>query len=539
MTLTATAVAAEPRAPHEARRSSRLASLVSTLGSARSAAVVAAGTLFSRVTGLFRDAATAALLGQGVVADAFVFAWTIPNLFRAFLGDGACAGAFLPVYVARAESGGKAAARRLFRAVALPLALALAAVVLALEAGAFVWGTLAGGPGPRLLGVLAPFALLACLAALLAAVLQAGGRFFAAAAGQVIVNGVWIAGALAGIALGLGPEAAAVCLAGAIVLGGLIQLGVLVPGLVRELRPGAGPGTASQRDAPHASTPPSGAAEVFGRMGPLALGALAAEATVFIDRLVGWTFAPEGAVSGLYYANRLVQIPVAMVGLSVATAVFPALARRAAARDHRGLAEDLLRAEEQVLSLALPAAAGVLALAGPLASVFFQRGAFGASDAARTATFAGAYALGLWATAAAAPLNRALYALGDVRGPLVVSLVAASVNASFDVLLVIPLGGTGIALATAASALVAFFGARRRVRGRLASLDAAADAEDGGILLRHGVRACVLGGCVYGVRRLLEEAGLSAPVILAVGVAVGLLVHALATFWCRRRALST
>ena len=413
------------------------------MGFARAVATVGGLTAASRLLGFARDVLIAALLGAGPAADAFFIAFKLPNLFRRLFAEGAFSAAFVPLFGNLAATSGRAAAERfaeqslawligVLLAVTLAAELAMPAVMVVLAPG-FVGDPLRFGLAVELGRITFPYLLFVALAALLAGALNALGRFAAAAAAPILLNLVMIAAVL-GLAPRLGSAAHA------------LAWGVLAAGIVQFLwlvRAARAAGLALNLPVPRPS-PELG--RLLRLVGPGALGAGAVQISLAVNLILASLLAP-GAVSYLYYADRLVQLPLGVVGAAIATALLPALAGASGAGAHARLN----RAIEGALVLTLPAAAGLIVLARPIVAVLFERGAFGAVATAATGDALAAFALGLPAYVLVRVLAPAFFARADTTTPVVVALVALVVNLGLNLALLPRFGPVGIALATAAA----------------------------------------------------------------------------------------
>ncbi len=451
---------------------------VSLIAAARTTAL---GTLGSRITGLLRDMATAAVLGMsgGGVLDAFVVAFRIPNLARRLLGEGALTAAFVPVFAReldrdRRRAGQVAAAT--FALSAVVLAAGVTVAWLGLGAAYLLWG---GRPGVDLLLGLAaammPYALFVCLAAQSAAVLQALGRFALPAAAPMVLNLCWLAAAIA-IAPRVRPEGGgrAFVLAGAVLVAGVVQLGLQWAAVRRAgLRPALDFGAVRQP-----------VSEVFRGLAPVAAALAVTQLNALADSLIAWGLAGPatatigwlpgevgypmrpGAAGAIYFGERLYQFPLGLVGVAVATAVFPTVARRAARGEGELLGSDIATGLRLVLAVALPAAAGLVLLGEPLVGLLFERGLFTAHDTARAARVVAFYGSGVWAYCALPVVVRGFYAIGERRAPARLGLAAVGLNLALNATLIWPLAEAGLAAATSATAalqlavLLAVFAAR-------------------------------------------------------------------------------
>ncbi|MDR1315059.1 MAG: murein biosynthesis integral membrane protein MurJ, partial [Deltaproteobacteria bacterium] len=298
-------------------------------GVLKNATVVGIGTLASRIAGLARDQVTAFFFGAGPAADAFFVAFRIPNLLRRLLAEGALTPAFVPVFTERLVSGGAKSAGELFRGVFTMMAATLAAVtalgiVFAPQIVSLIAPGFAKSPGQFELTVLLarivfPYILLITLTALAMGVLNSLGRFNIPALGPVALNVCMILGAAA-----LSPrlETPILGLAAGALAGGVAQLAIQLPGIVKA---GVALGFANPFRDP-------AVARIFKLMAPTALGAAAYQVSVFVNTQLA-SFLREGSVSWLYYADRLVQFPLGVFSLALATAVLPAMSREAAVGD--------------------------------------------------------------------------------------------------------------------------------------------------------------------------------------------------------------
>jgi len=424
----------------------------------RPARNVALATLASRVLGLVRDKATVFCFPQAT-ADALYLAWTIPNLFRRLFGEGALAAALVPVLAQTEKEAGREARNRVARSVIwsliallAPLTAALVAALLLVPERALLQlfdSEATGRETLRLLRFTLPYVVFICVAGQMQAVANLAGRFFVPALAPAFGNVAWIAGALLAweLARRTGPDADpdAVWVAAAILVGGALQVACQAIELTRVGENCLAPAPLRTREV----------AEVSRRMAPMLLGLAASQVNLLVDRFVAEAMVPgEGAVTQLYLGNRLMQLPLGVVGVALGTAVYPALARAAARREWGELGHALGAALRTAGVLCIPAILGLAVLAGPIMGLLFEGGEFTAEAAARSGACLAAYAPTLLFQTAVLLLARADYARGNSRRPVVVSTVAVAVNVLLDFALVIPLGTIGIAAATSIAALL-------------------------------------------------------------------------------------
>ncbi len=434
------------------------------------AAITSLGTLASRMLGLVRDISTAPLLGMsgGGVMDVFVVAFRIPNLFRRLFGEGALTASYVPVLAARLEED-RPRAWQLASVLLAWLTVVLAGIVLVAELVCLLaWNAGSGQPRVRLLAGLAavmmPYMLFICLAAQVAATLQCLGHFSIPALAPTLLNLCWLAAAW-WIAPRFAPDKAsqAYVLAGSILVAGVLQLAVQWPKL-RRLGFRFDYQWAAARDS---------LAEVLRSMGPMVLGLAVTQINTLLDSVIalGLSAAPQssrtvawlggavpypmehGAAAAVYYGERLYEFPLGILGIAVATAIFPLLSRHAARGDQKLLGADLTLGLRLVLLLGVPASMGLILLAAPLVRLLFQRGQFTPDDAARAARMVAWYGSGVWAYCALPVVVRGYYALGDRLTPLRVGMLAVGLNLSLNLTLIWPMAESGLALATAIAAV--------------------------------------------------------------------------------------
>ncbi len=413
---------------------------------ARNAAVVSGATLLSRLLGFARDCLIAAVLGAGPLADAFFIALRLPNLMRRLFGEGSLSLALISEFAYLRGQRGLSAAYAMVRACLFWLVCLLGV----LSAGAWLGAVpltsvLAPGFGqtPALLARTAelvrlcfPYAVLICATALCGGVLQAGGHFLAPALAPSIFNLCLIAGA--GVAWLSGwpvPET----LAAALLIAGVLQFALQQPFLWRQGFRWRGPWSPLD----------SGARRVGTQMLPAVFGAAVYQLSVVLTTMLA-SFLPQGSISHLYYADRLVQFPLGVFGIAVGTAALPALAALAAKGDSVEFCHTLCRSLRLTLFISLPAAAGLAGMALPVVTVLFGRGAFGGADVLATTCALWGYAPGLPAFAAVRPLLAAFHSLRDARTPVVAAIVGLVVTLGSGAVLMWSLGPAGLALAVSA-----------------------------------------------------------------------------------------
>jgi len=421
-------------------------------GIAGPARVVAACTLASRVLGMVRDVLCAGFFGQSAAWDAYVIAFVVPNLFRRLFGEGALTAAFVPVFVGRLKTRDRASARRLLRSLSSVLSLVLLSLVLFGILLTYLLPTVSSAEKLdltcRYLRGMLPYLFLVCLTAVLGGALNGAGHFFAPAFSPVLLNGAWIAALLL-----VAPEVEV--LVWSTLVGGALQLLLQVPPLLRR---GLNP-------LPRYDPEEKGVREVAALFAPAVFGLALVQVNELVDNLVAELFVPgDGDVSALYYGNRLMQFPLAVIGTALATAVFPRLSEDAARRDPEGFADSLRRALRSALFVAVPATVGLCVLAVPTIQLLFERGKFLPADTERTKWVLLFFSLGIAAYSANQILARAFYARKDTRTPVRISASMVFANLAFNLLLVGPLREAGLALSTAATGTATSFLLYRRLK---------------------------------------------------------------------------
>ena len=498
------------------------------LHSARTVTVL---TMLSRVLGLVRDQATAALLGAGAVSDALTLAWTVPNAFRRLFGEGALSSALVPVFSRVLEKDGKPRARDMANQVISTLALFLLllssvlALAVLLVPAATAASILSMEPEKARLvlnytAMLLPYLAMICVIAQFMAVMNTLGEFAIPASASVILNLVWVAGVLAAwwIYGAAHPEGAdprraqGYVIAGAILLSGVLQFLWHLPGLRRL---GAGFRFMAPRRIPELR-------EVMLLMGPMVLGMGAAQLQVLADRFIAMKFLEEGGTTHIYYGLRLMQFPQGLVTAALVSAVFPTLARLSARGEGAAAAATTGLALRVNTLLTLPAAAGLIVLAQPIVQLLLQHGEFRPENSGPTAQALAGFALGIPAAGAVMVLTRAFYAVGDVRTPVRIGLATVAINIVLDLVLVGPLHELGLALATSAASIVFAVLLLMAFRARMA-LPPGQGLLTG--LLPLLALTVVMSAAVWGVDLGLQHvlpAALLGSATLAVGVRVAL-----------------
>jgi putative peptidoglycan lipid II flippase len=465
------------------------------------ALLVSAGIMTSRVLGLVRDQLFAVLFGASSVSDAFVVAFRIPNLLRDLFAEGALSSAFVPTFAEAHRNRGPDDAHRLANAL---MALVLLAVGGVVGAGVLLAGPLVHAVAPgllehrlavRLTRVMLPFLLLVSLSAVAMGMLNARSRFTAPALAPAAFN-------VGAIAVGLGiwragwpPQRAVLGWAVGTLVGGALQLGIQLP-VLRAL---------GYRFRPHlgrAELAHPGLRRVLGLLGAAVVGLSATQVNIVVNTV--FASRQVGANTWLQYAFRLMQLPLGVFGVAVATVAGAGVAQRAAARDVGAVNETLGSALRLVAFLNVPSAIGLMVLGGPIVSLIYQHGRFHPADTEATAQALLGYALGLYAYSGVKVLAPAFYALGSARVPVVASWASMLANVALGAILFPVLGHRGVALGTSLAAGVNFAVlviAWRRAHGSLGGEGVL--RQLGYVLLASGAMAAVVWATHRGLATVL------------------------------------
>ena len=427
------------------------------MGLLRSAAVTSGMTLVSRVSGFLRDVVFAYVFGAGATTDAFFVAFKVPNFLRRMFAEGAFAQAFVPVLSEYRSQRDKEQVRDLIRHVAGTLSVLLfgltvvavlaAPVLVALFAPGFLSDTPKFDLTAQMLRLTFPYLLFIALTALAGSALNTFGRFAIPAVTPVLLNLCLIAAAF-----WLAPlmEQPIIALAWAVLFAGFVQLGFQFPALARE----------GLLVWPRWGWRHAGVQRVIKLMIPALFGSSVMQINLLFDTLIA-SFLVSGSVTWLFYADRMVEFPLGVFGIALATVILPSLSHKHANDDRQAFSRTLDWALRWVLVLGTPAAVALVILAGPMLSTLFQHGRFGPDDVDMAALALMAYGFGLLGFILVKVLAPGFYARQDTRTPVRVGLVAMVVNIVGNIVFVVPwvLSGVsgphaGLALATTVSSFV-------------------------------------------------------------------------------------
>ena len=503
----------------------------------RKAGVVSLAVFLSRITGLVREVTFAGLFGAGMVYDAFLASYRIPNLLRDLLAEGALSAAFVTTYSqALSDKSAKDAYALSNRLTTLLVPLvAVICVAGAVFAPEIVQRMAPGYSAIEgkfeltvlLTRIMMPFLLFIVLAAKAMGVLNSHGKFGVPALSSTFFN---LTSVVVGLLLGfvLGPEFGfepIVGMALGTVLGGVVQYASQIPSLR----------LIGLRFRPEVVLNDPGVRQILRLMGPAAIGGAAVQVNVFVNSIFasritdGAGVIIDGPYSWLGYAFRFMQLPLGLFGVAVASATLPVISREAGAGRIDEFRDTLSRSLGLVFLLTIPSAVGLLVLSRPLIGVVYERGQFSAFDTEQTALALAFYCLGLVGYASSKVLAPAFYALDNVRIPMLVSVasIALNVTLNFVFIDILGLGHWALALSTSLVAtlnsILLFAFMRSQVKG-----------VQGRRLLRGGIKislaSAVMGACCWVCAHFIEAAmgpgtfvGRLAALIVSVPVGVGLI----------------
>jgi putative peptidoglycan lipid II flippase len=487
----------------------------------RRIATVGGLTLVSRLTGFVRDVVMAAILGAGPMADAFFVAFRLPNHFRAIFAEGAFAAAFVPAYARTLEEAGLPAAKLfadqiasaliVINLVLLGLALLFTPWVVSLLAPGFIDDPERFDLAVALTRITFPYLALVSIETLFAGVLNANNRFAAAAGAPILLNLSIVATLLLAPLFSDAGHAAA---------WGVLLAGIAIVFLVGGDAEAHGIGIRLRMPTLNQPT-----RRFLKALGPAIIGAGGVQLALFADTLIA-SFLPTGALSALYYADRINQLPIGVVGIAVGTVLLPEMARRLAAGDERGAASAQARGIQLALLLTIPCAVAAVVIPELIMRALFARGAFTAADAAAAGATLAAYSFGLLPFVLMRSFTAPFYARGDTATPVKAALLAAAINIALKVVLMGPLAQVGLALATSVGAwinlsLLAYFARRQG----FAVSGTAIGRPVAKLIVAGIVLAAALFAGAYGLERALagmtkfrDETALAILVVLATTV---------------------
>ena len=460
----------------------------------KAAGVVGAATTLSRLLGFVRDVAIAWYFGAGFSTDAFIAAFRIPNLLRRLFAEGSLSAAFVPVFtdytVNRGRTEAFALARSAFRVLALLLALiTLCGIMLA------PWIVRAIAPGfdadklmltVTLTRLMFPYVFFIGMVALCMGILNVLGHFAVPALAPVLLN-IAIIGAVLLVCPYMSRPV--IGLAGGVLVGGILQLSLQLPVLVR----------LGFRFWQRGRFLHPGLKKIGILLPPVILGGAVYQISIVVGTLLA-SLLPEGSISYLYFADRLVQFPLGIFAIATATAVLPSFSRQAAAGDFKALQDTFAHTMQLVLFISIPAMVGLIVLREPIVQLLFQRGQFDARATQLTAEALLYYAIGLWAFSAVRIVAAIFFALQDTRTPVLMAVFSIAVNIILGVVLMDPLGHGGLALATSLASMLNLGLLLYALQRRLKTLEYSSILRS---MIRTATGSAVMGLGVWAVARLL------------------------------------
>jgi len=494
--------------------------------------IVAAATLISRVLGLGRDMLTTTVFGVGALNSAFVSAFTLPNLFRRLLGEGALTAALVPTLHEEMEKKQRAGAFVLVSQVTSWLLVVTTSVVVLAMLGlsqadrlaewAVGWGVSAETThrwlqGADLAVVLFPYLIFVCLAAAFSATLQTLNRFLEPALSPIWLN-LSMIGLLGGAAyLGWAQDKPGEMhwLCAGVLLGGFLQMAVPAVALMRE-------GWRPRFDL--------GASDPFKSivrlMVPTLFGSAIYLVNMAVSRLVGLSL-NDAAASVLNLATRLMELPIGVFAVAVSTVVFPLISKFAAQGDHANLATAYRKGMRLILVINMPAAVGMVVLAEPIIRLLFQRGAFDADATELMVPVLAVFALGLPVFSFVNLVLRAFYAQKDTSTPVRAAALSFVVNLALSFLLMGPFSTVGLAIASNVAVLVQAWFLQAKLARKLPGLAFSHLAADAGkVLVASLFMGAVVAGGWWGWQRGVAPGRWADAAGLALLISVGMAVYA-------------
>ncbi len=490
-------------------------------------ATVAGLTMVSRVAGFIRDILTAAILGAGPIADAFFVALKLPNFFRRVTAEGAFSVSFVPLYSKKLAANNDA---DIFASQALSfmtLILSVFTVLMMVVMPIIIMGLAPGfeKQGVRfdlaveLSRITFPYLLLVSLTALFGGVLNARGRYGPFAAAPILFNICLI------IALLIGTkwfETVGHALSWGIFAAGIAQLAFMIFFIIRQkvkirfVRPRMSPDIK----------------KLLVLMGPGVLGAGVMHVNLFADMIIA-SFMPTGSISYLYYADRLNQLPLGVVGIAVGTALLPLLSKAVGENDKQEAHLLFNRSLEYCFLLALPAAVALMVIPDALIKVLFERGQFETIDTATTSLVLIGYAIGLPAYIAAKVFSTVYWANEDTMSPVKVSIIITVINIVLAIILSQAIGVVGIAASTG---LVAWLQITLLKRGLKGQPEATLDSKCKTNMVKIFISTCIMAAALFIMKQVLGDVlnnGTQTQSIMALMalVASGLITYALAVIF--------
>lgn len=489
---------------------------------ASAAGTIGGATLVSRILGYLRDVIIANLFGAGLSTDAFIVANRIPNYLRRLFGEGALNASLVPVFTEYLEQKSRQEAWKLAGVVisilsALLTVVVVVGIIFAPQVVQVIAPGFSDNPAQFSLTVLLtrvtfPFALFMGLGAAFMGILNSLKHFGAPALAPAFLN---IAVILCALFLTPLLPVPILSLSIGVLLGGIMQFLVQIPYLIRR----------GFRFFPSFDWAHPGMRRVARLMMPVIIGQSVLQINLFVSNILA-SFLVAGSISYLFFADRLVQFPLAIFGFSAATAMLPTLSKHAADNSIPDMVEALARTMRMVLFLMIPSMIGLAVLRVPIISVLFERGNFDHRATLATASALLYYSLGLWAFSEVRVVAQAFYALQDTMTPMKIGALAVVANIILSLALMSPMGHNGLALANSLASMLNVALLVWVLRGRIGRLQGRRFLYSLGKIL---LASAVMGVCVhYGARSELWSAagqGLEKTFYLMRGLLVGLVTY--------------
>lgn len=417
---------------------------------AKAAGVVGISTMASRIVGYLRDMVVAAFFGAGLASDAFFVAFRIPNLLRRLIGEGSLTVSFVPVFTEYLQKKSKKEALELANTaftllsiilvIVSVLGVLLSPLIVMLIAPGFVADNDQFALAVFLNRLMFPYIFFMSLVALCMGILNSFRHFAAPALSPVILN---ISMIIAVLTLHNFFAEPIIALAIGVMIGGILQLAMQWPFLVKY-----GLKIRYKFNLHH-----PGIKQITLLMGPAILGAAVGTINVFVGTILA-SLLPKGSVSYLYYADRIMELPLGVFAIAIGTATLPSLSQHASEGNMNELKSTMSFSLRLMLFVTVPSMVALMALNLPIISVLFQRGAFDVNAARLTAQALFCYALGLWAFSVLRVVTAAFYSLQDSKWPMKAAVITLLVNLAASISLMFPLQHNGLALANSLAAII-------------------------------------------------------------------------------------
>lgn len=412
--------------------------------------IISSGTFLSRIFGFIRDMVIANIFGAGFATDAFFVAFKIPNLLRRLLGEGALSAAFIPLFTEYFTTKSKEDAWKFASAVFSTLLVILFTItllgiifmpaIITILAPGFYHELHKFNLTVYLTRITFPYIFLISLTALSMGILNSLRHFTVPAMSPVLLNFALIGAAfficpylnipISGLAIG-------------VIIGGLLQFVFHIPPLLKS----------GLKFTPDFSFSHPGVKKVVLLMAPSVIGLAVTQFNIFVDTLIA-SLLTEGSISYLYYADRVMQLPLGVFGTAIGTAILPTLSSYAAKKDMEGMKDTMSFGLRFTFFIAIPAMTAQIVLSLPIVSLLFERGEFTHQSAINTSQALIAFSIGLWAYSGIKVIAPAYYSVQDTKTPVRIAIISMIANVVFNLLLMFPLKHAGIALATSLSAML-------------------------------------------------------------------------------------